>query len=185
MRSSCLLVLSSFCCLSILPTSIAFVPSTTTSINVFAPAQQSALSLVSRDVNTGHNRNNQLQEGLDDSSSYYNANATASATSVTTQPTGSSPSSGSTTMSPCVRICRYNADFYGGAVCIGCFRETFEIGSWSSFTDQQKLYAYQDALDRCQSAELDGLSFPGSISQTELQLQKNGLEQKIKSVAAN
>jgi len=80
-------------------------------------------------------------------------------------------------VTPCVRICRYNADFYDGQVCIGCFREAFEIGCWSSFTDTEKLFAYQDALDRCGCAE-DGQLFPGSISCVELERQKNLLEQQ-------
>ena len=203
----------SFYCFSV--TATAFVAPSTTCGKVFATNQprtpsfyrlSSALSIVER-INIPEENNDigsenlnlssdvdkssdQLQDGESDSSSYYNATPTATTTTTTSSVTtaeviGSSSTSKPTKITPCVRICRYNADFYSGAVCIGCFREAFEIGSWSSFTDQQKLYAYQDALDRCQSAELDGLSFPGSISQTELQLQKNGLEQKIKSVAAN
>jgi predicted Fe-S protein YdhL (DUF1289 family) len=56
------------------------------------------------------------------------------------------------TSSPCVRICRYNADLYDGVVCIGCFREAFEIASWNSFSASERLYALQDAIDRQQSA---------------------------------
>lgn len=64
---------------------------------------------------------------------------------------------------PCVRICRYNADFYDGSVCIGCFREVFEISNWASFTVDEKIYALQDALDRWQD------EYAGSISRQELE----------------
>jgi predicted Fe-S protein YdhL (DUF1289 family) len=71
---------------------------------------------------------------------------------------------------PCVRICRYNADFFGGAVCIGCFREAFEIGNWASFSSQERLYALQDALDRLDSVGHEGNDhFEGSIDRNELE----------------
>ena len=35
---------------------------------------------------------------------------------------------------PCTRICRYNADFFDGQVCIGCYREAYEIGTWTSMS---------------------------------------------------
>ena len=50
---------------------------------------------------------------------------------------------------PCVRICRYNANFYDGQICIGCYRDAFEISSWpSSMTSQEKSWALLDAADR-------------------------------------
>ena len=50
---------------------------------------------------------------------------------------------------PCIRICRYNANIYQGQVCIGCFREAYEIGTWSSMTPLEKYYTLLDAADRC------------------------------------
>lgn len=59
--------------------------------------------------------------------------------------------------SPCNRICRYNAKVYDGQVCIGCFRETYEIANWSSMSPIEKSYALMDAADRSDgSAEMDG-----------------------------
>jgi predicted Fe-S protein YdhL (DUF1289 family) len=79
-----------------------------------------------------------------------------------------SPSRVSST--PCVRICRYNSNFYDGAVCIGCFREAFEIGNWVSFGRQERRYALQDALERLSSLDCDSnQSFEGSISRMELE----------------
>ena len=49
---------------------------------------------------------------------------------------------------PCVRICRYNANFYDGQICIGCYRDAYEISSWPSFTGQEKSWALLDAADR-------------------------------------
>ena len=33
-------------------------------------------------------------------------------------------------ITPCNRICRYSNSFYNGQVCIGCFRDTYEIKMW-------------------------------------------------------
>jgi predicted Fe-S protein YdhL (DUF1289 family) len=57
---------------------------------------------------------------------------------------------------PCTKICRYKADFYDGQVCIGCFREAFEIGTWVSFTPLEKQYALLDATDRVDDTFVDG-----------------------------
>lgn len=65
-------------------------------------------------------------------------------------------------ITPCVRVCRYNADCFDGVVCIGCFRESFEIANWASMTPQERAYALQDAADRWE----DG--YDGSISRQEL-----------------
>jgi predicted Fe-S protein YdhL (DUF1289 family) len=70
-------------------------------------------------------------------------------------------------LTPCVRICRYNSDFFDGAVCIGCFRETFDIGNWASFDTKERIYALQDALDRQEC--VDPERFPGSISLGRMQ----------------
>ena len=49
---------------------------------------------------------------------------------------------------PCVRICRYNANFYDGQICIGCYRDAYEISSWPSMTKKEKSWALLDAADR-------------------------------------
>jgi len=68
---------------------------------------------------------------------------------------------------PCTRICRYNADFYGGSVCIGCFRDSFEIGTWGSMDPIEKMYALEDAAGRCE--ETSNIErFEGGISGQEL-----------------
>jgi glyoxylase I family protein len=87
---------------------------------------------------------------------------------------------------PCTRICRYNADFYNGQVCIGCFREAYEIGRWNSMTASERSMALLDAADRYPDLdEEDGqreekdttiptttsqnrMKFEGSISKSEL-----------------
>lgn len=66
---------------------------------------------------------------------------------------------------PCVRICRYNASFFNGQVCIGCFRETHEISNWCTMNAKEKAYALEDALDRLTSCSL---ALDGSISRNEL-----------------
>lgn len=55
-----------------------------------------------------------------------------------------------------MKICRDKADFYDGQVCIGCFREAFEIGTWASFTSLEKQYALLDATDRVDDTFVDG-----------------------------
>ena len=49
---------------------------------------------------------------------------------------------------PCVRICRYNANFFAGQICIGCYRDEYEISSWASSSAQEKSWALLDAADR-------------------------------------
>ena len=79
---------------------------------------------------------------------------------------------------PCTRICRYNANFYDGQVCIGCFRDTVEISTWSQMSHEEKGYTLLDAHDRCISQCIDSqgeeqhkLQFEASISKEELQEQ--------------
>lgn len=55
-------------------------------------------------------------------------------------------------VTPCTRICRYNNNVFDGQVCIGCFRDTFEIGAWSSLTAEEKHFALLDAADRMAEA---------------------------------
>jgi predicted Fe-S protein YdhL (DUF1289 family) len=51
-------------------------------------------------------------------------------------------------ITPCTRICRYNANVFEGHVCIGCFRDTYEIGNWASMAPIEKYYALLDAIVR-------------------------------------
>jgi predicted Fe-S protein YdhL (DUF1289 family)/catechol 2,3-dioxygenase-like lactoylglutathione lyase family enzyme len=78
-------------------------------------------------------------------------------------------------VSPCIRICRYNSAFYDGQVCIGCFREAYEIGTWQSMTPQQKSMTLLDSIDRC-SGDTKGDRgideiFDGAITMEELKQQ--------------
>jgi len=76
-------------------------------------------------------------------------------------------------MTPCTRICRYNSSFYDGQVCIGCYREAYEIEMWQSMTPMQKSMTLLDAIDRCSDSYLDddaseNNNFDGAISEEEL-----------------
>ena len=84
-----------------------------------------------------------------------------------------SPSAGVITL--CVRICRYNADCYDGAVCIGCFRDGFEIGQWASMSPLERSYALQDAADRWQPG------YEGSVSKEALVQQAQYWEEQADS----
>lgn len=50
--------------------------------------------------------------------------------------------------SPCVKICKYDKTFMGGMVCIGCFREQFEITSWTTLSNNQKEEVIKDSKER-------------------------------------
>ena len=78
-------------------------------------------------------------------------------------------------ITPCVRICRYNADCYDGAVCIGCFRDGFEIGQWASMTPMERGYALQDTADRWQPG------YEGAVSKEELLRQAQYWEEEANS----
>mmetsp|Transcript_12121 Transcript_12121/g.29592 ORF Transcript_12121/g.29592 Transcript_12121/m.29592 type:complete len:386 (-) Transcript_12121:162-1319(-) len=75
---------------------------------------------------------------------------------------------------PCTRICRYNSSFYDGQVCIGCFREAYEIKMWQSSTPAQKAMTLLDAIDRLSNNDCpsgDGAmvqNFDGAITREEL-----------------
>ena len=75
-------------------------------------------------------------------------------------------------VTPCNRICRYNSSFYDGQVCIGCFRETYEIEMWQSMTPMQKSMTLLDTIDRCsdnnQGDYAMGEKFDGAITIDEL-----------------
>jgi glyoxylase I family protein len=66
---------------------------------------------------------------------------------------------------PCIRICRYNSSFQDGQVCIGCYRDTYEIQAWQSMTAMEKAMTLLDATDRCDAS--DG-TFEGAITRDEL-----------------
>ena len=72
---------------------------------------------------------------------------------------------------PCTRICRYNKSFYDGQVCIGCFRDSHEISTWASLSQTEKLFALEDAADRCRDVENSDNYFDGGISSHELDRQ--------------
>jgi predicted Fe-S protein YdhL (DUF1289 family) len=81
--------------------------------------------------------------------------------------TSSSSNSRGVPASPCNRICRYNAAFYDGLVCIGCFREAYEIKMWNSMTNAQKSMTLLDTIDRCSDDSM-GYSFDGAVTLNEL-----------------
>lgn len=70
---------------------------------------------------------------------------------------------------PCNRICRYNGSFFEGKVCIGCFRETYEIQTWQSMDPYEKSLALLDAIDRCESV---AESFEGAVQASDLVSQR-------------
>ena len=79
---------------------------------------------------------------------------------------------------PCIRICRYNSSFHDGQVCIGCYREAYEIKSWQSMTSIEKAMTLLDAIDRCDESEG---RFEGAISKDELIQQYQYWEKMAKS----
>ena len=71
-------------------------------------------------------------------------------------------------LTPCNRICRYNTSFYDGKVCIGCFREAYEIEMWQAQTSIQKAMTLLDAIDRCSENGIVEEKFDGAITVEEL-----------------
>ena len=67
--------------------------------------------------------------------------------------------------SPCTNICRYKSKFYDGQVCIGCFRDEYDIKNWDKFDNASRTYSLEDALVRCEES---AGAFEGSISCSEL-----------------
>jgi len=51
-------------------------------------------------------------------------------------------------ISPCVKICKYNSKFMDGMVCIGCFREQYEITNWLKMTATEKKQVLNDIEER-------------------------------------
>ena len=52
------------------------------------------------------------------------------------------------TGSPCVKICKYKKEFMDGNVCIGCFREQFEIANWVKMSNSEKQLVIEDTKER-------------------------------------
>ena len=51
-------------------------------------------------------------------------------------------------ISPCVKICKYDSKFMNGMVCIGCFREQYEITNWLRLSSDEKKQALNDIEER-------------------------------------
>ena len=51
-------------------------------------------------------------------------------------------------ISPCVKICKYDSKFMDGMVCIGCFREQYEITNWLKLSSDEKKQALNDIEER-------------------------------------
>ena len=91
---------------------------------------------------------------------------------------------------PCQRICRYNANFYDGQICIGCYREGYEIGHWVSMSPQEKSWALYDAAERVPThhdehdddeheGNVNKHVFGGAISRNELERQAQAWEESL------
>ena len=51
-------------------------------------------------------------------------------------------------ISPCVKICKYDNKFMDGMVCIGCFREQYEITNWLTMSAEEKKQVFIDIEER-------------------------------------
>ena len=51
-------------------------------------------------------------------------------------------------ISPCVKICKYDNKFMDGMVCIGCFREQYEITNWLKMSAEEKKQVFIDIEER-------------------------------------
>ena len=51
-------------------------------------------------------------------------------------------------LSPCIKICKYNKKFMNGMVCIGCFREQYEITNWLKMSAKEKKQVFIDIEER-------------------------------------
>mmetsp|Transcript_24860 Transcript_24860/g.31667 ORF Transcript_24860/g.31667 Transcript_24860/m.31667 type:complete len:236 (-) Transcript_24860:48-755(-) len=90
---------------------------------------------------------------------------TTTTTQANEKSTTSSKNESTFTSTPCTRICRYNQKFYDGQVCIGCFRDAYEIGTWSSMSNTEKSFALLDAADRIPD---NNEGFSASVKKEEL-----------------
>ena len=70
---------------------------------------------------------------------------------------------------PCIRICRYNSSFYNGQVCIGCFREAYEIEMWQSMTPMEKSITLLDAIDRHSDNDQSTVLSGGDVGRQQFQ----------------
>ena len=57
---------------------------------------------------------------------------------------------------PCLSVdCpSYDSGVFDGRVCLGCFRDDYEIDHWDRLSFAEKAYALEDAFDRAQSVEI-------------------------------
>ncbi|KAG7365573.1 DUF1289 domain containing protein [Nitzschia inconspicua] len=83
-------------------------------------------------------------------------------------------------LTPCNRICRYNANVFDGQVCIGCFRETYEIAAWQSMSPKEKYFALLDAKDRLQQRTISpNNEVDGAISMEDLERQARFWKEQV------
>ena len=48
----------------------------------------------------------------------------------------------------CISICKYDLNFFEGQVCIGCFREQYEIRNWHKMSKEERKVTKEDILLR-------------------------------------
>ena len=48
----------------------------------------------------------------------------------------------------CISICKYDRNFFEGQVCIGCFREQYEIRNWHKMSQEERKAAEKDIFIR-------------------------------------
>ena len=48
----------------------------------------------------------------------------------------------------CISICKYDLNFFKGQVCIGCFREQYEIMNWHKMSQEERKTAEKDIFIR-------------------------------------
>ena len=48
----------------------------------------------------------------------------------------------------CISICKYDQNFFEGQVCIGCFREQYEIMNWHKMSKEERKAAEKDIMIR-------------------------------------
>jgi predicted Fe-S protein YdhL (DUF1289 family) len=101
-----------------------------------------------------HQQEGSSFNGGDGESKNRTATAPATTTTTTTISDDTTATTTATTapvavpVTPCTRICRYHSKVFDGQVCIGCYRETYEIGNWQRMKSVEKYYALLDAVGR-------------------------------------
>ena len=93
-----------------------------------------------------------MNNNIDQSTDWDNASISDGGETPSAAANASTKNEQEVPITPCNRICRYNNSFYNGKVCIGCFRDTYEIKMWQSMTPSEKSLTLLDAIDRCSSA---------------------------------